>query len=73
MLRILIKLHENYMLFLSKSINCSIKDIHTVLGFVTSYCLHYFIFMKTLSTLKEVETNNACLCMEANCLSYDIY
>lgn len=49
------------LLFLSKRINCSIKNIHTVLGFVTTCCLYYFVFMETLSDLKVVETNNACV------------
>lgn len=34
------------MLFLSKRIKHSIKKMQTMLGFVTTCCLYYFIIMK---------------------------
>lgn len=41
------------MLFLSKKIKHSIKEIQTMFAFVTTCCLYYFIIMKIAGTCWE--------------------
>lgn len=57
------------MLFLSKRIKHSIKKIQTMLEFVTTWCLYYFIITKIAVTCWEKKSKG--LFMETNCLTYD--